>query len=265
TGSGTIEPSPPDATKPPAPANPPSSVFPPPTASPSPTTAVPPAPAADVAQRVALDVLTKAGVVTSSKDWTITVADSGGVAVACTIGTPCPGPAPSQVTARTVAFMRVIDGVTLRTPLWSVMVTAGPTIAAVSGQVGDPERAGDVTVRSASALYDDLVHGRAVFAGPQPLGIEMARGAPSIASDLPLRTTVVTVTGATRGLVLWPTIDGRRDVVPTVRFATRDESGNAGEIEVLAVPSTAFGTPTSVGTRPPPGVAPQTAIGKPSN
>ncbi len=62
--------------------------------------------------------------------------------------------------------------------------------------------------------------------------------APIPVPPIPPPSVTVTVTGVKLGLMSWAGSDGGNDVtylVPTYRFATRDESGNVSEVEVLAL------------------------------
>ncbi len=80
---------------------------------------------------IARALLDRMGVL-GSEQWTVDVADSGGVAISCPEGVPCPT-VPPVVYERTATFQRVVDGVDVAGSGWSVTVGAHGRVQSVSG------------------------------------------------------------------------------------------------------------------------------------
>jgi hypothetical protein len=230
---------------------------------PSPTETTAPADVPDpaAAQQVAHSLLDRAGLL-GPGPWAVTVADAGGVAVACAAGVPCPT-VPPTVVARTVTFDHVVDGATLHDTGWSVTVGSHGRIESVSGSWASLADVGSYLLRSTRAVFADLQAGKAHFVGPQPM---MALGAPAIVSPFPstrVQPVVVHVVGVSLGYATWSAYDGAHvhtDVVPTYRFRARADGGTPYDIEVLALDPSAFGivNPAPVPT-PLPKVIPEPA------
>jgi hypothetical protein len=261
----------------PAPAKPPTSTTS--TASTSSTTSTTVAgPSSDDARKVATDLLMRMGVLGDPSDWNITVAQVPTRMISsvgsCRSGATCAYP-PALVppsSAQTVTFTRSINGTTVHGLQWTVHVGHDNAVDLVNGTLGTPALLGDYPLESTSAIWADVVAGKAQLVGgmgelrlggvrgiPTPAPTPMPPIVPQIGSNrgsaTPPQTVVPTrpvvhVTGATLGLAEWGTNQGSTDVVPTYRFATRHAAGNTDEIEAVALTSDAFG-PTPTTSSPP--------------
>jgi hypothetical protein len=186
-------------------------------------------PGADAARTIARELLDRVGVL-AGQEWSIDVSDSGGVAVACAVGVPCPT-VPPQVSARTVTFSLVLDGTRVDGVDWSVTIGEHRRIESVNGEWATPASRGNYPLRSTTDVFADLQHGKARFTGPQPmtaLSEAPAGGAP----------ITVHVTGVSLGIARWDAYDEGHtiiDLVPTYRFHTRVEGRASSDIVVLAL------------------------------
>ncbi len=215
-----------------------------PTAS-SPSTVPPDVPDEQATATIARALLDRMGVL-GTEQWTVDVSNSGGVAVACSVGVPCPT-VPPVVYERTATFSRVVDDTNVQGADWSVTVGAHGKIESVSGNWTAATTLGDYPLRSTRHVFADLQAGKARLVGPQPM---TALGTPAISSP---SSVVVHVTGVARGYATWDAFDGANvhtDLVPTYRFHARAaDGGTPYDIEVLALDPSAFdivSPPTSV-------------------
>ena len=126
----------------------------PPLPSPDPTPATAPAPApitppalpqpsppVDVpnpndATTIARGLLDRLGLL-AGQDWSTAVNDSGGVAVVCAAGMPCPT-VPPEVSARTVSFSLVLAGTRVDGVDWSVTIGEHRRIESLNGEWASP-------------------------------------------------------------------------------------------------------------------------------
>jgi hypothetical protein len=242
----------------------------------------PPAPPVDVpnaadAETMARALLDRFGVL-SGQSWATDVTDSGGVAVACPVGVPCPT-VPPEVSARTVTFSLLVDGMRVDGVQWSVTIGEHRRIEYVNGEWATATDLGEYPLRSAAAVFSDLQHGTARYAGPRPMMADAgpaAGGAPEIASVPPAPSTMsvvtVHVTGVLLGLARWNADDSGVavvDLVPTYRFRGRVDGGEPYDIVLLALdPSAARFTdsvpvpkPLQVQPAPAPAPAPSAVPG----
>jgi hypothetical protein len=211
------------------------------------TTKPPDVPDEGAVARIARALLDRMRVL-GTEQWAVDGTDSGGVAVACPVGVPCPI-SPPVVYQRTATFRRVVDGAPLQGADWSVTVGAHGRVESVSGTWATAEFEGTYPLRSTDDVFADLRAGRTHPVGPQPmtaLGVpEDARGPSSTIPAL-----IVHVSGVSLGYAPWDAFDGRQmhvDVVPTYRFhASADGGATHYDIEVLALDPAAFdiGSPT---------------------
>jgi hypothetical protein len=222
---------------------------PPPSPVPSPTpTVVPvvprPLPPVDVpnasdAQTIARGLLDRVGVL-AGQDWSPKVNDSGGIAVACPVGALCAPIAP-EVYARTVTFSLMLNGTPADGVDWSVTLGEHRRIESLNGEWATPTPIGSYALRSTAAVFADLQHGTARYAGPQPMMAfagTRAAGAPTIATSPTMPTVTVHVTGVSFGVARWDAYDHGHtvaDLVPTYRFHARINGGTSYDIEVLAL------------------------------
>ena len=253
-----------------------------------PSTAAVDVPDAAHALTIARAILDGAGVL-EGEQWATDVYDAGGVAYACAVGVPCP-PIEHEVTARTVAFSLVLDGVRVRdAALWSVTIGAHGRVDWLNGQWATPSTLGSYPLRSTSAVLDDLRHGRARYVDPVPmmLGAGAARGsaaggAPMIAVPSPVHPLPVNplpvdplpmekvhITGVSLGVARWNAFQKDHmvvDLVPTYRFHVKADGQSTYDIEVLALdpslvdftsPSVPVPVPTPL--RPAPAPVPEPA------
>jgi hypothetical protein len=196
-------------------------------------------PSAADAQTIARSLLDRVGVL-AGQDWSTTVNDSGGIAIACPVGALCPAIAP-EVFARTVTFSLMLNATPVDGVDWSVTLGEHRRIESLNGQWAAPTPIGSYGLRSTAAVFTDLQHGNARYAGPQPMMAfagTRAAGAPSIATSPTMRTVTVHVTGASLGVARWDAYDHGytvADLVPTYRFHARVDGGTSYDIEVLAL------------------------------
>jgi hypothetical protein len=201
-------------------------------------------PGADAARTIARELLDRVGVL-AGQEWSTDVSDSGGVAVACAVGVPCPT-VPPQVSARTVTFSLVLDGTRVDGVDWSVTIGEHRRIESVNGEWATPAPRGNYPLRSTTDVFADLQHGKARFTGPQPMtalsdsraGDAPATGAPSIEPSPTVPAVTVHVTGVSLGIARWDAYDEGHtiiDLVPTYRFHTRVEGRASSDIVVLAL------------------------------
>lgn len=275
TGSGTAAVSGPE-TKPVPPATgvvPTDPVVDPPPVPPAAPVDVPSAADAETMARALLD---RFGVL-SGQDWSTDTNDSGGVVSACPAGVPCPM-VPPVVSARTVTFSLIVDGMRVDGVQWSVTIGEHRRIEYVNGEWATPTDLGDYPLRSAAAVFADLQQGKARYATPIPMmamdtgttagavpDISPMPPAPMPPSPLPpspLPSTptsippaiVVHVSGVSLGLARWNADDAGVsvvDLVPTYRFRARVDGGEPYDIVLLALDPSATTFTKSV---PPPGV-----------
>jgi hypothetical protein len=231
-------------------------------------------PGATDAETIARTLLDRLGVL-SGLTWSTDTADSGGVATACPVGVPCPI-VPPEVFARTVTFSLTVDGMRVDGVQWSVTIGQHRRIESLSGEWATPATIGDYPLRSTAAVFADLQHGKARYAGPMPMtAYAGTRADDTPAKDMPVKdmpveatpsTTVeviaVHVVGVSLGLARWNADDHGQpvvDLVPTYRFGARVDEGTPYDIVVLALdPSaTTFANRTPTPKPLPPTPVPQ--------
>jgi hypothetical protein len=218
---------------------------PPPVPLPRPPTVVPrPMPPVGVpnaadAQTIARRLLDRVGVL-AGQDWSTTVNDSGGIAMACPAGALCAPIAP-EVFARTVTFSLMLNGTPVDDVDWSVTLGEHRRIESLNGEWATPTPIGSYPLRSTAAVFADLQHGTARYAGPQPMmsfAATRAAGRPTIVTSPTMRTVAVHVAGVSLGVARWDAYDHDHtvtDLVPTYRFHARINGGTSYDIEVLAL------------------------------
>ena len=214
----------------------------------APPVGVPDAAGAEQAARALLDRL---GVL-AGQQWSTAVTDSGGVAVACAVGTPCPT-VPPQVYARTVTFEPLLDDRVVRSAGWSVTIGERGRIESLDGEWATPVSIGSLPLQPTAAAFADLQHGTGRFPGPQPLAADSGAGGDAV---------VVHVTGVALGVARWDAYDGSAnvvDVVPTYRFHARGDGGSTYDIEVLALAPNAVTFTNPHPTPEPPQAKPEPA------
>jgi hypothetical protein len=158
-------------------------------------------PNADEARTIAREMLDRLGVL-AGQNWSSEVNDSGGVAVACPVGVPCPT-GPPEVYARTVTFSLMLDGTRVDGVDWSVTVGEHRRIQFLNGQWATPARLGTYPLRSTAGVFADLRNGTARYTGPQPLRAlsdTAAIGAPTGTATPTLPAVAVHITGVALGL-----------------------------------------------------------------
>jgi hypothetical protein len=229
---------------------------------------VPDAKAAETIARTLLDHL---GVL-AGQSWSTAVSDSGGVAVACPVGVPCPLVSP-EVFARTVAFSLTLEGARVDGVEWSVTIGEHRRIESLNGEWATPTTIGEYPLRSAAAVFADLQHGTARYAGPIPMMAYAGTGAeqaPAIATTPALSALSVHVSGASLGVARWSAYDNGQpvvDLVPTYRFHARGDGGTPYDIVVLALEPGAITftnpVPTPKPLPPEPAPAPTAVPGSP--
>jgi hypothetical protein len=233
----------------------PSETVPPETVPPATIPAPVDVPSADAAANIAQSLLDGLGVL-SGQQWSHSVSDTGGIAVACAAGVPCDAPPPT-VTARTVTYALVVDGVAVPGVGWSVTIGEHRRVESVSGTWARPQVAGIYALRATQDVFDDLRNGRARYVGPQPL---TAMGAPEIAPDpitgdtKPLPAIEVHITGVSLGRARWDGTENEHAVtylVPTYRFHARVADGTPYEVELLALDPASFAIVAAPGTGEP--------------
>ena len=190
------------------------------------------------AERTARDLLDRLAVLTGQQ-WSTSVADSGGTAVACAVGAACPI-VPPEVFARTVTFTLMLDGMRVDGVNWSVTIGEHHRIEAVNGVWGSPGSVGSYPIRTTADAFTDLRHGDAKFPGPQPMTANSAAetGAPTSGAATPNPDLVVHISGVSLGLARWDAYDNGHlvvDLVPTYRFHAKVEGGATYDIDVLAL------------------------------
>ena len=201
------------------------------------------------AQSIAQALLDRMGVL-AGQDWSVAVSDSGSIAIACAVGTPCPT-VPPEVSARTVTFSLVVDKKTVAGLDWSVTIGEHRRIESVGGQWATPEIVGSYPLRSTATAFAELQDGTAQYPGPQPMaadsgvaGSETAVGAPEstpTTASTPSTTppeVVVHISGVSLGVARWDAgeVGGSVvDLVPTYTFHAVVDEGTPYDIEVLAL------------------------------
>jgi hypothetical protein len=214
-----------------------------PVPSPPPVISQPPSPvdvpSADEARTIARELLDRLGVL-AGQNWTTDVNDSGGVAVACPVGVPCPS-GPPEVYARTVTFSLMLDGAHVDGVDWSITIGEHRRIQYLNGQWATPAPLGNYPLRSTAGVFADVRSGKARYTGPQPLTAlsdTAASGAPTNETSRTLPTVTVHITGVSLGIARWDAYDGGDnivDLVPTYRFHARVDGGAPYDIVVLAL------------------------------
>ena len=234
----------------------------------SPTLAPPvDVPSADQAQNTARALLDRLGVL-AGQQWSTDVNDGGAIAVACSVGQPCPTNA-AQVFARTVTFSLMLDGMGVGGVDWSVTIGEHGRIESLDGKWATPVPDGSYPLLATDAAFGELQRGDAHYVGGQPM---MAYAAPL--ADIPAgagsagppspASIVIHITAVSVGLARWdgylhgsPTVN----LVPTYRFRATGDQTPSYDIEVLALsPNTVTFSPA-----PKPPVAPQPAQPAPSS
>jgi hypothetical protein len=209
-----------------------------------PPSVAPPVDVPDAADAISIarGLLDRLGVL-AGQEWSTVVSDSGGVAVTCAVGVPCPA-VPAEVFARTVVFSLMLRGTRVSGPDWSVTIGEHRRIETMNCVWAAPASIGSYPLRSTAAVFTDLQLGTAKYAGPQPMTAMSgapAVGAPTIVPASPARTipaVTVHVTGVSLGVARWDAYDNGRpvvDLVPTYRFHARVDGGSPYDIEVLAL------------------------------
>jgi hypothetical protein len=211
-------------------------------------------PNASTAEGIARELLDRMGVL-DGQQWDTEVTDSGGIAISCAVGEDCSG-VPQEVTARSVSFTLVIDGVHVSGVGWNVTVGERSRIESVYGEWGAADVLGTYDLRSTADAFAALQKGDANFGGREPAAIGSdvpvnAQGAPALGAPTPGDTTQVDptpvdpstvdtkpvdtkpvdtkpvdttpvapidvhVTGVSLGLARWDAVDGNRNVVDLV-------------------------------------------------
>jgi hypothetical protein len=203
-----------------------------------------PAPPVDVpsaveARTIARELLDRLGVL-AGQSWSADVNDSGGVAVACPVGVPCPS-GPPEVFARTVTFSLTLDGARVDGVDWSVTIGEHRRIESLNGQWATPAPLGSYPLRATARVFADLRNGTARYTGPQPLRAlsdTAAVGAPTSETSPTLAAVAVHITGVSLGIARWDAYDGKHnnvDLVPTYRFHARVDGAASYDIVVLAL------------------------------
>jgi hypothetical protein len=194
-------------------------------------------PSARDAQAIAGAVLDRLGVLAGTQ-WSTEVADSGVTSSVCAEKVSCPT-APPVVLARTVTFRLVLDGVRVQGVEWSITLGEHRRVESLTGEWASPEPVGTYPLRSTAGVFDDLQHGRARYASPQPMleGASAAE-APASGSSPTIPPVVVHITAVSLGIARWDAYDHGGtliDLVPTYRFRARVEAGSPYDIELLAL------------------------------
>jgi hypothetical protein len=212
-----------------------------------PTVIAPPVPPVDMpsavdATSIARGLLNRLGVL-AGQTWSTAVTNSGGVAVSCAVGMPCPTVSP-EVSARSVTFSRMLGGTRVDGVDWSVTIGGHRRVESVNGEWATPAAISSYPLRSTAAVFADLQHGTAKYPGPQPMlavSGAPAVGAPTIAtspSTATIPTVAVHVTGVSLGIARWDAYTNGQtvvDLVPTYRFHARVDGDSNYDIEVLAL------------------------------
>lgn len=227
----------------------------------------PPPPPVDVpnaaaAQTIAQALLDHMGVL-SGQQWSIAVNDSGGIAVACAAGLPCPA-VPPEISARTVIFSLVVDAGPVDGVEWSVTIGEHRRVESVYGEWASPVSIGSYPLRSTAAVFADLKRGTARYPGVQAMATNGGLAVPDTPAiapmpvspppDKPTETTpaiAVHITGVSLGVARWSEIDAKGnvvDLVPVYKFHARADGGSAYDIVVLALEPSAvtFANPAPI-------------------
>lgn len=245
-GSATSSPGNPSAgvSGPPSPIVPPatsSSTTLPPETVPSTTLPTPvDVPSADNAVNMAQALLGDLGVL-NGQQWSHAVSDVGGIAVSCPPGTEC-DTNPSPVTARTVTYDLVVNGVQVPSVSWSVTIGEHRRVASVSGTWAQPASVGTYALSSTQNVFNDLQGGHAQYVGPQPLTATAGPDTPTVATG-PSTAIEVHITGVALGLARWDGLDDAQVVaylVPTYHFHAKVAGGSPYDIELLALDPASF-------------------------
>ncbi len=196
-------------------------------------------PSSDEARTIARELFDRLGVL-AGQSWSTDVNDSGGIAIACAVGVPCPSVRP-EVFARTVTFTLMLDGTRVDGVNWSVTIGEHRRIESLNGQWAAPAPLGSYPLRSTAAVFADLRNGTARYTGPQPmraLSDAAATGAPTSKMSPKLPAVAVHITGVSLGIARWDAYDGGDaivDLVPTYRFHARVDGNASYDIVVLAL------------------------------
>jgi hypothetical protein len=210
---------------------------------PEPMPVIPPpidVPSADAAATIAQSLLDQLGV-RNGQDWSHEVAAADAAVSACPTDAYCP-PVSPVVYARTVSYQLLLNGAPVPGVMWSVTVGEHRRVTSLSGSWASVQAPTNYRLRSTAAVFDDLKHGRAQFAGPQPL---LAVGMPIKADAPPVHITGVSLGAARR--------DGTDHgspvayLVPTYRFHAQVPGGAPYDIEVIALDPASFTIVPSVG------------------
>jgi hypothetical protein len=250
---------------------------------PSPVPAVPTVPppvdvpSAGEAQNVARGLLDHLGVL-AGQHWSTDVTDTGGIAVSCPAGLPCPT-IPPQVFARTVTFSLMLDGMRVDGVDWSVTIGEHRRIESLMGAWASPVPIGSYPLLTTIAAFTDLQHGNARYTGPQPMttsaGTPLAEAA-KIGTPPTTASVVVHITGVSLGIARWGAYlqaQTALDLVPTYRFHANSDGATAYDIEILALNPGAITfshpapTPKPLAPQPAPSAAPasSSALSRPSS
>ena len=199
-------------------------------------------PSAADATSIARALLNQLGVL-AGQDWTTAVNDSGGVAVSCVVGMPCPT-VPTEVSARSVTFSLTLDGTRVDGAEWTVTIGEHRRVESVNGEWATPEAIHSYPLRPTATVFADLQHGTARYPGPEPMTAisgGSAVAAPALApspSTATIPMVTVHVSGVSLGFAPWGAYDNGRtvvDLVPTYRFHASADGGSTYDIELLAV------------------------------
>ena len=136
-------------------------------------------PGAADAEQAARAVLDRLGVL-AGQQWSTAVTDSGGVAVACAVGTPCPT-VPPQVFSRTVTFAPKLDGRVVQSAGWSVTIGERARIDSLDGEWATPVSIGTYALattasRVRGSTARDRALPRSATAGRRGLARDRRRG-----------------------------------------------------------------------------------------
>ena len=196
-------------------------------------------PSAADAQSIAHTLLDRMDAL-AGQDWSIAVDDSGGTAIACPVGVPCPA-VPPQVSARTVTFSLVVDGEDVDGVDWSVTIGERGRVESVDGEWSSPTTVGAYPLRPTAAVFADVRQGDAHFPGPQPLiaeEIPLGADRSTVAPPVEPAAVVVHISGVGLGVARWDEFTNSGtivDLVPTYRFRARVDGGAAYDIVTLAL------------------------------
>jgi len=197
-------------------------------------------PRADDAMNMAQALLDGLGVL-NGQQWSHDVSDVGGIAVSCAPGVECSS-TPSPVTARTVTYDLVVNGVQVPSVSWSVTIGEHRRVESVSGTWAQPASVGTYALRSTQNVFNDLQGGHAQYVGPQPLAATASPDATTVTTN-PSQTIEVHITGVALGLARWEGLDHSQTVVylvPTYRFHAQVKGGSPYDIELLALDPASF-------------------------